>query len=275
MLQDVLSNIKNASATGLLENETETALILPVLRALGWDASNTTEVHRQFRTGVGQVDFGLFASAENFILLEAKRPSENLLDHEWQLLLYSFECGAPLSILSNGFEWWFYRPMAQCHWIKRCFLKIDLRKDDQPTMERHLRELASRESVANGNALRTAEKAHIASAERTGAGEDSAETRKRVRVDDEFQCMGPTRASTKNDLVKDVLRYAWRSGKYLTWLTGQPGGWQQYVFKLIKAPYQEVLLVKPKPMSRASLMRVVAPADAQQLCKDVDVRVYK
>lgn len=285
-LRRVIESIRRNKAPSLNEKDTESKLIVPILKALGWNVNDPKEFRKPFNTGVGRVDFGLFATCERYVLLEAKKSHKDLCDHEWELLLYSFEYGAPLSILCNGFEWWFYMPMAECRWKKRKFLRVDLKTDEVSEIERNLYQYASKAQVANGKALEQAgtalaskirarrEELTVGSAQTSGAASATSTTPQ--RASGEFKPMGPTRAQTKTQLVEDVLRYEWRNEKYLTWLTGQEGGWPKWVYDTnAKKSDTLCLLTKVVPGSRSQLMRLATPVKEKRLCKQPGVQIYE
>jgi len=77
--------------------------------------------------------------------------------HQEQLLNYSFREGVKLSILTNGFTWWFYLPLNEGSWEERRFFTADFFEQDPKAISERFVELLSKEHIASGVAIRNAE----------------------------------------------------------------------------------------------------------------------
>ncbi len=84
------------------------AVVVPLLRILGWDDENIDEVYPEYAVEGKRGDDALRVNDTNAVFLEAKRPGEDLEAHEVQLLEYSFRPGLELAALTNGLTWFFY-----------------------------------------------------------------------------------------------------------------------------------------------------------------------
>ena len=95
----------------LTANETRTrnALIDPVLKALDWDVSNSSQVTTEYDLPSGRVDYALLGSEGNVIaVIEAKKLGEGLESHRGQLVRYAFESKPAYAVLTNGDVWELY-----------------------------------------------------------------------------------------------------------------------------------------------------------------------
>lgn len=118
------------------EESTKHSLVLPIIKALGYDTYNPREVRPEFSSDPrdskkGQkekVDYAIFIEDKPVILVEVKNFSESLKRHTGQLQYY---CNALLSvrlgILTNGIEWQFYTDTKNVnHLDDEPFFTIDL-----------------------------------------------------------------------------------------------------------------------------------------------------
>jgi hypothetical protein len=96
-------------------------------------------------------------------LIEAKKPGESLDNYRYgeQLLKYAFQKGAPLAILSNGIEWWFYLPMEGGDWPTRKFYSIDLKNQPVESVCEKLMEFLNKDNVMSGSAVESAKEKRI------------------------------------------------------------------------------------------------------------------
>ena len=108
----------------------------------------------------GRVDYCLKVGEKKGVFIEVKRPSENLEDHQEQLLEYAFRDGVEIAILTSGRVWWFYLPLAKGSWEQRKFFTIDILQQQAETATSHFRKFLAKESVASGSALREAQSIH-------------------------------------------------------------------------------------------------------------------
>ncbi len=63
-VEELLSLIKGRLSQDMYRNEAaiSTGVVLPILRALGWDDSDPDQVVPEFTSGKGRVDFALFSA---------------------------------------------------------------------------------------------------------------------------------------------------------------------------------------------------------------------
>jgi hypothetical protein len=75
VLDKVRAKIAQYQGKEILEQNTKTALIDPVLRALGWNVGNLEEVSQEYKhtpTTSNPVDYALFIEKEPKLFVEAK-----------------------------------------------------------------------------------------------------------------------------------------------------------------------------------------------------------
>ncbi len=88
-------------------------IVLPILRALGWDDSDPGQVAPEYTSGNGRVDFALFQVPNRAaVFIEVKNVGKSDAG-ERQLFEYAFHAGVPLCLLTDGREWSFYVPAGQ------------------------------------------------------------------------------------------------------------------------------------------------------------------
>lgn len=144
---------------GIGEEATRQGFILPILESLDWNVRDVREVEPEYKIGDDKVDYCLRIGEKVAVLLEVKRPSEDLggLPEE-QLLRYAWREAVDLAVLANGFTWWFYLPRAECNWQERKFFTIDICKQDAEQATEHFRQFLAHDSVEDGSAVTNAQR---------------------------------------------------------------------------------------------------------------------
>src|SRR6266498_6032407 len=98
------------------EQDTKAALIVPVLRALGWDVEDLEDVKLEYRRRPvdNPVDYALFLLRSPRLFIEAKSLGAHLDDHKWasQILAYATVAGVEWVALTDGNEWRIYNSHA-------------------------------------------------------------------------------------------------------------------------------------------------------------------
>ena len=111
------------------ERAVEIGVILPLLRQVGWNTDDVSEIYPQRKLPDGnRVDYDLQIDGESRILIEVKAWGHNL-DHrnEDQLEGYCRSAKPKLAVLTSGRNWRLYLPPSQRVGLKRKrFLDIDI-----------------------------------------------------------------------------------------------------------------------------------------------------
>ncbi len=159
-LEQTLQKVIGSLNSGSLDSEAQVkaAVVLPVLRNLGWDDSDPNTFKPEFAVDRRFVDYALLDHGEPLVFIEAKHASAKLGKGETQLFGYASHRGVPLLVLTNGWYWDFYLSMAAGLPADRRFCRIDLHFDDKILdyvgfLEEHLR----RGRVVSGQAKLSAE----------------------------------------------------------------------------------------------------------------------
>lgn len=140
------------------EAATKQAVVLRVLKVLGWDQFNVDEVHPEYSVGSKKVDFALKHNGKIKVFLEVKKIGEDLEKHQEQLLSYSFQEGVKLAVLTNGISWWFYLPLREGNWEQRKFYTIELSDQESKDIAEKFEAFLSKDSVVSGKAIEYAER---------------------------------------------------------------------------------------------------------------------
>jgi hypothetical protein len=115
-LATVRDRIAKYQRQGIGEQDTKAALIVPVLRALGWDTEDLEDVKLKYKrlSSDNPVDYALFLLPEPRLFIEAKALGVHLDDHKWtsQILNYATVAGVEWVALSDGNEWRIYNSHA-------------------------------------------------------------------------------------------------------------------------------------------------------------------
>ena len=139
------------------EAATKQAVILRILKALGWDPFTIDEVYPEYSVGGKRVDYALRYNGRNKVFIEVKKVNEDLEKHQEQLLNYSFQEGVNLAILTNGISWWFYLPLREGSWEQRKFYTIEIYDQETEDITKKFEEFLSKENVISDIAIKNAE----------------------------------------------------------------------------------------------------------------------
>ncbi|MCT2398886.1 type I restriction endonuclease [Novosphingobium mangrovi (ex Huang et al. 2023)] len=122
------------------EEAAKTTLVLPFLRALGFDVFNPAEVKPEFTCDVGtrkgeKVDYALCVGGEVTVLVECKSASSDLsIKHASQLFRYFAATNARVSLLTNGVTYKFFTDSDKANMMDEApfftFNLDDYRKSD-------------------------------------------------------------------------------------------------------------------------------------------------
>ena len=101
---------QNRSAVSASETATRNQLIEPLMRVLGWDASDPNLVTPEYSAGHGRVDYALMENGKPIVLIEAKKlgtklTAETLL----QAFGYVDDASVKFVVISNGDSWEVHR----------------------------------------------------------------------------------------------------------------------------------------------------------------------
>lgn len=119
-LSVVLDTVRKRVARHQLEHigeqDTKAALIVPVLRALGWDVEDLEDVKLEYRRRPSDnpVDYALFLLRSPRLFIEAKSLGSRIDDGKWaaQILTYATVAGVEWVALTDGNEWRIYNSHA-------------------------------------------------------------------------------------------------------------------------------------------------------------------
>ncbi|MDE0419523.1 MAG: type I restriction endonuclease [Gammaproteobacteria bacterium] len=145
-----------------LENEAQVkqAVILPVLRALGWDDADPASFKPEYAVGRGLVDYALLDRGKPRVFIEAKRTGAISADGEDQLFRYAAHQGVPLLVLTDGDVWALYLSMAEGLPSERRFFDVELQRANIVECAQAFADLLKRDRVVSGEARREAERRH-------------------------------------------------------------------------------------------------------------------
>jgi hypothetical protein len=113
-MADLQSKLREHREILATEEASKTTLVLPFLRALGYDIFNPSEVKAEFTCDVGtkkgeKVDYALCVGGEVTILVECKPVTSELsIKHASQLFRYFSTTNARVALLTNGVIYQFF-----------------------------------------------------------------------------------------------------------------------------------------------------------------------
>jgi hypothetical protein len=115
-LATVRDRIARHQRENIGEQDTKAALIVPILRALGWDVEDLEDVKLEYRRRPSDnpVDYARFLLRAPRLFIEAKSLGNHLDDGKWasQILAYATVAGVEWVALTDGNEWRIYNSHA-------------------------------------------------------------------------------------------------------------------------------------------------------------------
>ena len=174
-LRNGLERIKSNQLTN--EAQVKQAVILPILRALGWNDSDPNEFVPELSvdldSGKGSVDYALHATLPNrrpLVFIEAKKLGSVDILGEEQLFRYATNKGVPFLILTDGNIWNFYLAMADGIPAERIVYRVELEQEEKLVEYAKKFELfLEKDRVLSGEARQEAEGQRRSDRNRTAA----------------------------------------------------------------------------------------------------------
>ena len=161
-LQEAIERIRNRPEPAS-SRAVEHRIVIPILRELGWDDSDDTQVDVGYLLGGrsnDEIDFALRGSADTGLVLLQLLPLGSQSKMEaLRIINGAVADHFALAILSNGAEWWFYLPPAQPGPPEQqCFAQINLFSDPVDRCVEIVETFLTRASLENGDAIAAASK---------------------------------------------------------------------------------------------------------------------
>ncbi|TKX29533.1 type I restriction endonuclease, partial [Campylobacter estrildidarum] len=134
-LNAIVETISERKTLVNTEEATKMTFVMPFLKVLGYDVFNPSIVVPEYTADIGikkgeKVDYAIFKDGKPFILIEAKNHTENLDNHNNQLVRYfNTDPNIKFAILTNGIEYRFFTDIEQQNLMDKIpFLVINLEK---------------------------------------------------------------------------------------------------------------------------------------------------
>ena len=134
-IESLQERIRNDGDTiGSNEIRTRTALVDPLLTALGWDTTDPAMVIPEYAAGGGTADYALLKTTPDdgspvIAFVEAKRLHEPLEPHRPQMLNYANMSGVKYAGLTNGDRWELYEVFKEAPLHERRLVDVSLRRE--------------------------------------------------------------------------------------------------------------------------------------------------
>ena len=105
---------------------TRSALVDPLLRALGWDTEDPALVMPEFRLGSGPADYALLSGGKPAIVIEAKKLGTSLESAAQQGITYCINDGIPYFATTDGRKWDVYETHKMVPIADKRIVSLDL-----------------------------------------------------------------------------------------------------------------------------------------------------
>lgn len=142
-LQTLARKIKDQRHLAVTEEATKTAFVMPLIRLLGYDPNDLTQVRPEQVADVGikkgeKVDFAILIDDVPILLVEVKKCEDALTHgrHDTQISRYFTNSPAPFAALTNGVVYRFFTDLdAQNKLDTKPFLELDISAPSDETVE--------------------------------------------------------------------------------------------------------------------------------------------
>lgn len=170
-LEDLISKIRKRLSQNAYPNEAaiSSGVVLPILRELGWDDTDPSEIMPEYPIGAGRVDFAICAVPKKpSFFIEVKGVGRSL-DGDRQLFEYAFHQGVPFCILTDGKDWNFYLPGGQGDYNEGRIYRLQLEERNPLECAAILSKYIDKQRVKSGVALDDASREYRNSASKREA----------------------------------------------------------------------------------------------------------
>ena len=180
-------------------------VVLPILRALGWDDANLTsmEILPEYQVESRRADYALHIKRGQrpVVLIECKRWGQPIGKNDEQICFYAYSGNIPLAIITNGKLWRFYLSRKEALSLSDrifCETNIENREDAISDLEKYL----LKSNVASGEAEVDAE---IAADKPKGRTKFTKTQIKAVALQCWWKRTSRSRLATDNGLTEDQV----------------------------------------------------------------------
>ena len=158
LLRDIEARLESRSYSN--EAAVREGIVVPILRALGWNTFDPDEVRPEYPNPAGRVDYALLhRGGRPAVLIEVKAVGRSL-EGDRQLFGYCFEEGVPLAVLTDGQSWNFYLPAGVGRIDERRIYSLQLADRSAEEAERVLTRYLAKDRVADRSAFAAAREDH-------------------------------------------------------------------------------------------------------------------
>lgn len=157
-MEKLIERIQARLADNLYPNEAAVSLgiVIPILRALGWDDTDPVQIIPEYASGGRRVDFALFGPAKSPVFFIEVKGVGRSDEGDKQLFEYAFHEGIPLCLLTDGNGWSFYLPGGQGSYDERRVYRLQLNERPAAECVRILHRYLAHARVRSGEAFEDA-----------------------------------------------------------------------------------------------------------------------
>jgi predicted type IV restriction endonuclease len=170
-MQELIEQIRERLQRSAYVNEAAIShgIVMPIVKALGWDTADPSQVVPEYSLAGGRVDFALFGLGHKpAVFLEVKQVGRASTGDR-QLFEYCFHQGVPLCVLTDGREWSFYLPSGTGSYEDRRVYRLQIDDREPALCEEMLVRYLSRDRIRDQSAVEAALRDHRDAARRREA----------------------------------------------------------------------------------------------------------
>ena len=154
-IQDIQDKLNNGEYPN--EQTISQAVVLRLLREMGWNTDHPQIVTPEYSIPGGRVDFALCVQKDRpIVFIEVKQPG-NTFGADEQLFKYAYHRGVPFAIVTDGKGWHFYLPAQPGSYDERRVCTLDLVEREVRESTERLQRYLSFHAVSSGQAFEHAQ----------------------------------------------------------------------------------------------------------------------
>ncbi|UCH71765.1 MAG: hypothetical protein JSW62_05035 [Thermoplasmatales archaeon] len=131
-------------------------IVLKILSLLEWDPFNIDEITPEYDTGDGKVNYLLQNISKNKAFLDVKVVLGDNQKIQEQLVKKSVQCDIKISVLTNGFTWWFFLPFFEGSLGEKRFHILEINEQNPEDVAQSFHDFLSKKKISSGETLKTA-----------------------------------------------------------------------------------------------------------------------
>ena len=132
-------------------------VVLKILSFLDWDPFDMDEIQPEHEVNGGKIDFSLRHKNAHQVFILVKKDVKDFKRSQEQLSDFAVKDGVKMTVLTDGFTWWFSLPLFQGSIEETRFQTLALNDQQADDVTNLFNDYLSKKNITSGKALENAE----------------------------------------------------------------------------------------------------------------------